>query len=82
MLGGVRSHLESNPISTRDAQRTQQTFCAPGSRDPTETQTELCVSISCGGMGQQWPAARAGALGAADLGMAQALLEEVTINPP
>ena len=32
-------------------------------------------------MGQQWPAARAGALGAAYLGMAQALLEEVAINP-
>ena len=32
-------------------------------------------------MGQQWPAAGAGALGAADLGMAEALLEEVAINP-
>ena len=32
-------------------------------------------------MCQQWPAAGAGALGAADLGMAYALLEEVTINP-
>ena len=31
--------------------------------------------------GQQWPAAGAGALGTADLGMAQALLEEVAINP-
>ena len=31
-------------------------------------------------MGQQWTAAGAGALGAIDLGMAQALLEEVTIN--
>ena len=41
--------------------------------------TELCLSVSCGGMGQQWIAA--GSLGAADLGMAEALLEEVTINP-
>ena len=32
-------------------------------------------------MGQQWTAAEAGSLGAADLGTAQALLEEVTINP-
>ena len=39
------------------------------------------MSVSYGGMGQQWPAAGAGALGAADLGMALALLEEVTINP-
>ena len=31
-------------------------------------------------MSQQWTAAGAGALGAADLGMAQALLEEVAIN--
>ena len=38
------------------------------------------MSVSCGGTGQQWPATRAGALGAADLGMAQALLEEVAIN--
>ena len=32
-------------------------------------------------MSQQWLAARAGALSAADLGMAKAFLEEVTINP-
>ena len=29
-----------------------------------------CLSVSCGGTGQQWPAAGAGALGAADLGLA------------
>ena len=59
----------------------KQTLCAPGPRDPTETETELCLSVSCGGTGQQWTAAGAGALGAADLGVAEALLEEVTINP-
>ena len=57
----------------------KQTLCAPGPRDPTETETELCLSISCGDVGQQWTAA--GALGAADLGMALTLLEGVTINP-
>ena len=57
----------------------KQTLCAPGPRDPTETEKELCLSVSCGGMGQQWTAA--GALGAVDLGMACDLLEEVTINP-
>ena len=31
-------------------------------------------------MGQQWPATGAGALGAADLSITEALLEEVTIN--
>ena len=40
----------------------------------------MCLSVSCEGTGQQWPVAGAGALGAADLGMAQALLEEVAIN--
>jgi len=45
--------------------------CAqPEPRDPTETETELCLSISCGGTGQRWTATGAGALGAADLGMA------------
>ena len=59
----------------------KQTFCARGPRDPTETEPELCLSISCEGIGQQWPAAGARALGAADLGMAKALLEEIAINP-
>ena len=48
----------------------KQTSCTPGPRDPTETEPELCLSVSCEGTGQQWPAAGAGALGAADLGMA------------
>ena len=48
----------------------KQTLYAPGSRDPTETETEQCLNISCGGMGQQWTATGTGALGAADLGTA------------
>ena len=48
----------------------KQTLCAPGPRDPTETETELCQGVSCRGMGQQWTAAGAGDLGAVDLGMA------------
>ena len=59
----------------------KQTLCTPRTQSPTETETEPCLSVSCGGMGQQWTAAGAGALGAADLGMVQALLEEVPINP-
>ena len=59
----------------------KQTLCTPGPRDPTETEPELCLSVSCGGLGQQGPATGTGALGAADLGMAEALLEEVTVNP-
>ena len=47
-----------------------KTLGTPG--DPTETEPDLieCLSVSCRGTGQQWTAAEAGALGAADLGMA------------
>ena len=48
----------------------KQTMCTPGPRDHTETETELCFSISCGSSGQQWTATGTGALGAAGLGMA------------
>ena len=30
----------------------KQTLCAPGPRDPTETEPELCLSVSCRGTGQ------------------------------
>ena len=59
----------------------KQSLCASGPRTLTESETELCLSVSCGGAGQQWSAVGTGALGAADLGMVQALLEEVAINP-
>ena len=48
----------------------KETLCTLGPRDPTETETELCLCVSCKGTGQQWTAAGAGALGAADLGVA------------
>ena len=48
----------------------KQTLCAPEPRNTTETETEQCLSVSCGGKGQQWTIAGAGALGEADLGMA------------
>ena len=41
----------------------KQTLCALGPRDPTETETELCLSISYRGTGRQWSAAGTGALG-------------------
>ena len=59
----------------------KQTLYAPGPRDPTETETELCLSISWGDTGQQWTATGTGALGTADLGMALDLFEKVTSNP-
>ena len=76
-IGGMNSHLESNPFLPDMLRGLKQTFCAPGPRGPTETETELCLSVSCGGMGQQWSAAGAGAhsagagaQGEADLGTA------------
>ena len=45
-------------------------MCAPGTRDPTEIETELCLSVSCRGTGWQRSATGAGPLGEADLGMA------------
>ena len=62
--------FKSNLITAREAQRAQTNLCAPGPRDPTETKTELCLSVSCGGTGQQWAVAGAGALGIVDLGIA------------
>ena len=38
--------------------------------NPTEAETELCLSVSCGGTGHQWTAVAAGALSAGYLGMA------------
>ena len=69
-IGGSKLCLESNPKSARDARRAQTNLVHTRTRDPMETEPELCLSVSCGGMGQQWTAAGAGALGAADLGMA------------
>ena len=51
----------------------KQTLCTPGPRDPTETEPEFCLSVSCRGMGQQWTATGAGALSAVDMGMASPL---------
>ena len=70
MVGGVKSHLESNPIPTKMFREFRQTLCTPGPREPTKTKLELCLSVSCSDMGQQWPDTGVGALGAADLGMA------------
>ena len=49
----------------------KQILCAPGPRDLTETEIELFLSVSCGGMGQQCTVTGAGALVAADLGWVQ-----------
>ena len=58
----------------------KQILCTPVHSDPKVTEPELCLSVSYRDTGQQWTTAGAGALSAVDLGMAQARLEEVTIN--
>ena len=80
MVEGMKSPLNQNPYPPEMLRGLKQNLCAPNPRDPTETETELCLSVFCRGMGQQWTAAGAGTLDAVDLGMAQALLKEVTIN--
>ena len=69
MLAGAKSHLESNPYPPETLRGLKHTLCTPGPRDPTETEAELCLSVSGGGTGQQWTDAGAGVLGAGDLGM-------------
>ena len=68
MVGGVKLLLESKPIPACGGLK--QTLCTPEPRDPTETEPDLCLSVSCRDLGQQWPAAERGSLGATDLGMA------------
>ena len=68
MVGGMKSYFESNSIPTRDLGGLKQNLYSPGSRDPTETEPDLLLSVSCEGTGQQWPALGIRALAVADLG--------------
>ena len=58
-VGGMKWHLESNHIPIRDVCSAQTKSCVH--QDP-ETQRDLarptfeCLSVSCRGTGQQWPA--------------------------
>ena len=61
-------HFESNPIPSREAQRAQTNLVCTRTQGPHRDRAVL--SISCGGIGQQWTATEMGALGTADLGMA------------
>ena len=54
------------PLPAERLRGLKQTLCTLGPRDPTETETELCLSISYRGTSQQWTATGTGALGAAD----------------
>ena len=63
-------HLESSPIPPETLGGLKQALYIPGPRDPTETEPELCLSVSFRGMVQQWTDTEAGALGTIELGMA------------
>ena len=69
MVEGAKSRLESNPIITREAQSVQNLVHTRNPHRDWARPAFECLSISCGGTGQQWPAAGAGTLGAADLGV-------------
>ena len=56
MVGEVKSPLESNLTHARDAQRAQKYLVHTRTQGPTETETELCLVVFCGGMDQQWTA--------------------------
>jgi len=47
-----------------------KTLGSPGDATESAPDLPLSMSVSCGGMDQQWPAAGAEALDAADLGIA------------
>ena len=84
MVGGVKSHLESNPISARGTWKAQTEPCVHQEPETPQRLSQTCLWVSCEGTGQQWPAAGAGALGAPTWviqSAAQVILEEVTISP-
>ena len=48
---GAKLHLESNPYPPEMLGGLKQTLYTPEPRDPTESEAELCLSVSCRGMG-------------------------------
>ena len=66
MVGGAKSHLESNPIPTRDAQRTQTNLVCTGTHRPHRD----CVWVSPVEVQSTVDCLGAGALDAADLSIA------------
>ena len=63
MVGGVNLCLNQIPFLPETLRGLKQTLCTPGPRDPTETETELCLSIHSGGTGWQRSTTGTGALG-------------------
>ena len=70
MVGGAKSHLELKPHILQRRSEGSDISCVHQDPETPQRLRQNCLSISCGGMDQQWTAAGAGALGAADLVMA------------
>ena len=63
MVGGTKSHLESNPIPARDVWRAQTKPCVFQDPETPQRLSQTYVWLFSGGTGQQWPAVGKGALG-------------------
>ena len=80
MVGGVKSHLESNPLPTSDAQRVQMNLVCTRTQRPCDTEPELfeCLlrrygsAVAC-----SWDRSS----GSSRPGYGISPLEEVAINP-
>ena len=71
MVGGEKSCLESNPIHTeRLGGLKQNLVCTRRPHRDWVRPAFECLSVFCGGPGQQWPDSGAGALGEAVLRVA------------
>ena len=65
MVGRAKSNWESNPIPVRDTWRARLKPCAHQEKqtEPDLPLSCLSLSVSCRGMGQQWPATGQGLWG-------------------
>ena len=76
------SHIyNQTPFPPEMLRGLKETLYTPGSRNFTETETELYLSVSCGGTGQHWTATGTGALGAADLVWHKPSLRRSPLSP-
>ena len=70
MVGGAKSHLESNSLSSRDTQRAQTNLVPTKTQRPYRDWARTVFECLLQRYGQQWPATGVGALDTADLSMA------------
>ena len=87
MVGGVKPHLESNPITARDARRAQTKLCVHQDPKAPQRLSQTCLSVfeclqSRHGSAVAWHRDRdSGCSRPGTCGMWPKLLEGVTISP-